>query len=291
MSRYGIAEWYGNPFIQLKPVERRTFASVALGESETRPRCPFQANNPICRKAGGVCTIQLYEDGGNGRVGAPANLPVAVCPARFEQSNLLVEWLGEIVGFPPAQVSMAREIPFMESIATGKPAGKIDLVVAREDTDRLAWYGLEIQAVYFSGPGMTSEFNQLKADDTAVPPYPSQVRRPDWRSSSAKRLMPQLQVKVPTLRRWGSKMAVAVDLPFFEAIGGPSPSFSQDLSDGDIIWLVPTLRRQKDGSFQLERGHWEVLTLEDSSEKLLAARTIQRSDFESILRAKLVPLA
>jgi len=28
--------------------------------------------------------------------------------------------------------------------------------------------------------------------------------------------MPQLQVKVPTLRRWASKLAVAVDRPFFE---------------------------------------------------------------------------
>ena len=98
--------------------------------------------------------------------------------------------------------------------------------------------------------------------------------------------MPQLQVKVPTLRRWGTKLAVAVDVPFFESIGGPSRRPNKDLDDGDIIWLVP----QVSNTYQLEAAHWEVLSLEDSSKKLLAAETIKRSEFESALRAKLRPL-
>ncbi len=289
MSRYGIAEWYGHRLLSLVAQERQNFGKVALGEIDFRPSCPFQHDKPMCHKAGGVCSIQLYEDDGTGHVQRAEGPPVIVCPSRFEQDNLLIQWLGEIVGFPSADLSLAREIPFMESIATNKPAGKIDLVVARTAGDRLDWYGLEIQAVYFSGPGMTSEFTLMRGDKTPNPPYPASVRRPDWRSSSAKRLMPQLQVKVPTLRRWGSKMAVAVDQPFFESIGGPSPSFSRDLGDGDIIWLVPTLSLTEDGGYLLERGHWEVLTLESSSEKLLAARTVQRNEFESVLRTKLIP--
>ena len=289
MSRYGIAEWYGHSLLGLTSDERQGFAPIALSETGIRPPCPFQSNEPACHKSGGVCSIQLYQGDKSGQIAGSEGSPVIVCPSRFEQNNVLIQWLGEIVGFPPTEVSMAREIPFMESIATNKPAGKIDLVVARTDGDRLDWYGLEIQAVYFSGPGMASEFTQLQVDQNINPPYPKSVRRPDWRSSSAKRLMPQLQVKVPTLRRWGSKMAVAVDQPFFESIGGPSPSYSRDLGDGDIIWLVPRLRRQEDGMYLLEQGHWEVLTLESSSEKLLAAKTIQRHDFETILRSKLAP--
>ena len=288
MSRYGIAEWYGNRLLGLTSGERQGFANIALGETDLRPPCPFQSNGAVCRKSGGVCSIQLYEDDGSGHVEGSADSPVIVCPSRFEQDNLLIQWLGEIVGFPAADLSMAREIPFMESIATNKPAGKIDLVVARTDGDRLDWYGLEIQAVYFSGPSMASEFSQLLKDQEPNPPFPARVRRPDWRSSSAKRLMPQLQVKVPTLRRWGSKMAVAVDQPFFESVGGPSPSYSRDLGDGDIIWLVPRLSLKEDGGYILEQGHWEVLTLESSNEKLLAARTIQRNEFETILRNKLI---
>ena len=68
-----------------------------------------------------------------------------------------------------------------------------------------------MQAVYFSGEGMQADFDLLLGSNDAVPPEPTGLRRPDWRSSSAKRLMPQLQVKVPTLRRWGKKLAVAVD--------------------------------------------------------------------------------
>ena len=99
--------------------------------------------------------------------------------------------------------------------------------------------------------------------------------------------MPQLQIKVPTVRRWHSKMAVAVDRPFFESIGGPSSHPSHDLDDGDVIWMVPQL----DSDHHLVRWHWEVLTLEESSEKLLAASTIRRAGFEQTLRDKLQPLA
>ena len=186
---------------------------------------------------------------------------------------------------------IAREVAFMHGTGTDKPAGKIDLVVARAVGGDLNWYGLEIQAVYFSGTGMGSEFERLKTDDRNPPPFPNAIRRPDWRSSSAKRLMPQLQVKVPTLRRWGSKMAVAVDRPFFDAVGGVSSDYSRDLSDGDVIWLVPELKRRDDGSWQLTPGHWEVLTLEATVDKLLAAETVRRGKFEQDLRMKLEPLS
>ena len=217
---------------------------------------------------------------------------MTVCPARFEQDLLIIRWLAEIVGFPPDQTLVAREIPFMQSMLTDKPAGKIDLVIGRHPQGgELRWYGLEIQAVYFSGSGMSSQFEVLLDDDSSSPPFPDKTRRPDWRSSSAKRLMPQLQIKVPTTRRWQTKMAVAVDQQFFAAIGGPSASPAQDLNDGDIIWLIPKfVVDDNTGYYRLERGHWEVLTLEDSSVKLLAAQTISRDAFESALIEKLVGL-
>ena len=177
----------------------------------------------------------------------------------------------------------------MKGTKTKKPAGKIDLVVAGLNAPQIRWYGLEIQAVYFSGHGMTEEFQRLADDADDSPPFPNHIRRPDWRSSSAKRLMPQLEIKVPTLRRWGSKLAVAVDRPFFESMGGATANASQDLDDGDIIWLVPEFRRSATHSIQMSRGHWEVLTLEASHQLLLAADTISRSEFESTLRQKLQP--
>ena len=290
-ARYGIAEWYGRPFLNLSPDARRRMAKIALQEERDIPPCPFQKNQPPCRKRGGVCSLRRYEKGEDERLGSPKGVPAIVCPARFEEQQLLVSWLADIVGFLPDEAMMAREVPFMKSTDTDKPAGKIDLVVAKTDRGNLLWYGLEIQAVYFSGSGMNSEFERLRDDDHSEPPFPNAVRRPDWRSSSAKRLMPQLQIKVPTLRRWGSKIAIAVDLPFFESIGGSSPSPRHDLDDGDVIWLVPELVLNSDGHHRLSRGHWEILTLEETCEKLLAARPIQRRTFEQELQRKLEPLA
>jgi len=158
----------------------------------------------------------------------------------------------------------------------------MDFVVSG-DKNSSVWFGLEIQAVYFSGQGMQADFENLLRNDDRYPPKPTAARRPDWRSSSAKRLMPQLQVKAPTLRRWGTKLAVAVDWPFFEAVGGPSSTSSHDLNDGDIIWLIPRMN----ADFQLEPYHWEVLSLEESNNKLLFAETVRRGEFERVLRAKL----
>jgi hypothetical protein len=102
--------------------------------------------------------------------------------------------------------------------------------------------------------------------------------------------MPQLEIKAPTLRRWGAKLAVAVDRPFFNAVGGTSDQPSQDLNEGDIIWLVTSLERSAAGTWQLARDHWEVLTLEDSDKRLQAADTVSREHFESALVSRLQPL-
>lgn len=289
--RYGIAEWYGRRFVGLSREERIWCAQHALDGQQPSPPCPFQESQPPCSKRGGVCSIQRYRQDEGERLGMPAGGPVIVCPRRFEDGQLLVRWLAEIVGFAPDETMVAREVPFMRGVQSDRAAGKIDLVVARDLNGGLSWYGLEIQAVYFSGQGMQSEFEGLLGDRQERPPFPNAVRRPDWRSSSAKRLMPQLQIKVPTLRRWASKIAVAVDRPFFDAVGGPSPEFSHDLTDGDIIWLVPELSPEGSGGYQLSRGHWEVLTLEDSISKLLAAETVQHATFVETLRRKLEPLA
>ena len=267
-ERYHIAEWFGRPFRRLKPSQRRESAAAALGKIASPP-CPFQEGTPVCGKKGGVCSI---------RVGDKS--PVITCPRRFDEKLLIPNWLAEIVGF--SETYLAREVAFMRSPTTRRPAGRIDLIVAK-DTAASQWYGLEVQAVYFSGQGMEADFKALLVSDDPTPPQPAAARRPDWRSSSAKRLMPQLEIKGPTLRRWGTKLAVAVDMPFFENVGGPSKNPSRDLNEGDIIWLVPYITDE----YKLTRHHWEVLSLERSSERLLSAETVKRGDFERVLRAKL----
>lgn len=281
MNRYGIAEWYGKQFLELTPEARQKFAQTALNQSMPAPTCPFMGKP--CNKKGGVCTIQPYTPKGK-QIERPAGPPVIVCPVRFEEKNLLLHWLADIVGFNVSKAQVAREVPFMENTTTGQPAGKIDIVLAQINGG-LQWFGLEIQAVYFSGTRMEVEFEALSTSSEPMPPYPIAKRRPDWRSSSAKRLLPQLQIKGPTLRRWASKIAVAVDKPFFTSVGGPSTKPGKEPADGDVIWLVPEL---VDGI--LKRGHWEVLTLEETEEKLRSARKVNKHDFERLLRKKLKPM-
>ena len=50
--------------------------------------------------------------------------PVALCPSRFEQDNLLLKWLGDIMGFAQGQLSVAREIPFMENLQDQQAGGE-----------------------------------------------------------------------------------------------------------------------------------------------------------------------
>jgi len=286
--RFGIAEWYGHPFVDLPADKRQQLASIALGE-KSPPRCPFQAKETPCSKVGGVCSLQLYHRAPNDRIGRIEGEPVITCPSRFNEAQILVKWLARIVGFSEAETTFAKEVPFMRSISTGKSAGLIDFVVAQSSATSFAWYALEVQAVYFSGQSMKSQFSLLRDDPAEIAPFPDAIRRPDWRSSSAKRLMPQLQIKAPTVRRWGSKIAVAVDKSFFDVVHGPSKIPKQELGEGDIIWMVTTIQRSAH-RYQLTCEHWEMLTLEDTSKRLLAADTIPQNEFENKLRQKLQPI-
>ena len=285
-SRFGICEWYGESFAAMTAPERERLANIALSAEGNAPPCPFQPNRSPCGKRGGVCSIRRHGRGADNTLGEASGDPVITCPRRFEQQSLPARWLGDIVGFNENEVQVATEVGFMRGTETGKSAGKIDMVVARNTGNAVQWFGLEVQAVYFSGPGMQSEFERLR-DNAGQPAFPDAVRRPDWRSSSAKRLMPQLQIKVPTLRRWQAKMAVVVDRPFFDSIGGASVNPSHDLGDGDIIWMVATMEAEGDDRYRLTRHHWEMQTLEASCERLLAATTVQQQAFLDLLRQKL----
>ena len=51
MSRYGIAEWYGEPFMGMSVQRRQELAAIALGNGE-HPICPLQHGAVPCRKEG-----------------------------------------------------------------------------------------------------------------------------------------------------------------------------------------------------------------------------------------------
>lgn len=295
--RFGIGELYGKSFHLLTTAERGEWAELQLSSIRGKPApdCPFlstDASRVACNKGGGVCSLRLYElDPATGTVsfapGSDGRLRT-MCPNRFEEDNLIYRWVGETILATPDAVSV-REVGFLERIdAAGAPAvndvGRIDRVLVVPDTDLLQWCALEVQAVYFSGDAMRREWEAIQQHQGNVIPFPVARRRPDYRSSGPKRLMPQLQIKVPSLRRWGKKMAVVVNEDFWDALG-PMDSINQ-VSNCDIAWFVVGYDETAT-SAKLALRHVHLTTLERAVEGLTAGLPVSLGDFENRIIAKL----
>jgi hypothetical protein len=298
-QRFGIGEWYGRLFHSLTLTERQAYAALAgLPKSpQTQQPCPFQGDglSVACTKAGGVCSVRRYvERGDTGLVEvAPgdAGRLRALCPYRFREAGLIYRWTGEVLLGAPDPV-VVNEVAFLrsttddgESPDAAEEVGRIDQVLIRQSAQSLEWCALEIQAVYFSGASMGRDFAAIRAHTSEALPFPAGHRRPDYRSSGPKRLMPQLQIKVPTLRRWGKKMAVVVDRDFYSALA-PMDRVS-DISNCDIAWFVVDFTERTDAKAQLTRGDVHPTTLERAVEGLTAGIPVSKDEFERRIVAKL----
>src|SRR3989344_121445 len=142
--------------------------------------------------------------------------------------------------------------------ANGKSAGNIDVVlVAYDDNDQIYDFGaLEIQAVYISGNVRDPFEHYMKnpkaratMDWSTQPNYP----RPDYLSSSRKRLAPQLLFKGGIIHSWRKKTAVALNKKFFDTL----PRLTKvSKSKADIAWFIYDLKLVKDSGqerFTLEK--------------------------------------
>lgn len=295
-ARFGIGEWYGRLFDSLTLSERQEFYRRAVGGRELRPDCPFR--RPVdseaqeCTKKGGVCSIQLYqyaETGSGLAQGEPDGALRTLCPYRFEEDGTVVRWIGETfldtrtpleipeVGFLRGESADGSDEP-------GDDVGRIDLVLVDPNLEPMRWCAVEMQAVYFSGSEMKVEYELARDYEGSGAPFPAKNRRPDYRSSGPKRLMPQLQIKVPTLRRWGKKMAVVVDEAFFSALG--RMDHVKDPSNADIGWFVVRLER-RGKSAVLEPAFAQFTTLERAVEGLTAGLPVTLGEFEESIRLKL----
>jgi hypothetical protein len=97
--------------------------------------------------------------------------------------------------------------------------------------------------------------------------------------------MPQLQIKVPTLRRWGRRMAVVVDEAFFASFG-PMDRIP-DVSNADIIWVIVGYRQTDAGEHSLFVKDTCFSTLERTVDGLTAGVPTTRANFERRILDKL----
>lgn len=245
--------------------------------------CPFNNKVPNCTKDKaknplGVCSV--FHDG----------VPAITCPIRFREDWLITDDAGSFFFGEGVAWTSLTEVRLND--ATGKSAGNIDVVlVAYDDNGKVFDFGaLEIQAVYISGNVrdpfeyyMKNPKAHAQMDWSAQPNYP----RPDYLSSSRKRLAPQLLYKGGILHSWRKKTAVALNRSFFETL---PPLKTVSKSKADISWLIYDLQLVK------EAGHAR-LTLTKTDEvftefepALLAITTSSPGnidDFIKLLQEKL----
>lgn len=288
--RYGTGELYGFDFTTLPPERIRELAKANHKNIE----CPFKPllsgkPAPKCNKRGGVCSLRQISQDQAGNVSGVGE-PVSTCPNRFLEKRLIAEWVGEVL-LGTASPVVISELPFLmgeiqaEEIADQDAVGKIDEVLVNPTGEPLRWCALEIQAVYFSGMSMENDFKVMRDWTGPGVPFPAVQRRPDFRSSGPKRLMPQLQIKVPTISRWGKKMAVVIDKAFWNSLGAMREV--KEVSNCEIVWFVVSFATSTNGRFALMRHEVHFTTLDNAVEGLTGGTPMSLDRFENQLRARL----
>jgi len=291
--RYSIGEWYGEGFESISPTKRSSLAKIeCASDALTGSACPFQSDAK-CNKKGGVCSLRNYEQLGDGPVAGEGPI-ITTCPNRFLEADTIYKWVAQTL-LQTEEPAILSEVGFLDRLRTDASddseeddgrdfIGRIDNVLVHPSRQPLDWCALELQAVYFSGKSMSNEFKMLSTEETDCLPFPSKHRRPDWRSSGPKRLLPQLQTKVPTIRTWGKKLAVVIDEAFFGSLVGLERE--RHLSNAEIVWFIVGYD-PKPGGWQLVQREVVYTKLDASVKSLTGGVPLSRERFEEQLRQKL----
>lgn len=243
--------------------------------------CPFNNKVPNCTKDKasdplGVCSVYDDDD------------VVITCPIRFRQDWVIAEDAAAF--FFPAGMPWTSLVEVRLNDKNGKSAGNVDVVlVAYDSRGRVVDYGaLEVQAVYISG-NIRHPFEHYMADPgnrgdmswQGRPNYP----RPDYLSSSRKRLAPQLMFKGGILHAWKRKMAVALNKGFYQTL----PALEDvELAKADIAWLIYELRHESAQDRYTLKLHRTVYTEFDTAVSQITQPEIGKErDFIDYLQTKL----
>lgn len=179
---------------------------------------------------------------------------VIICPIRFREDWTIISDAANFIFDGKATWTHVGEVRLKDK--HGKSAGNIDYVlVSYDDKGRVLDFGsLEVQAVYISGnlTGPFTAYLENPAPDfswTQAFKYP----KPDYLSSSRKRLIPQIIAKGSILKQWNKKQVVALQSSFYNTL----PSLPEvDKAKSDFAFflydLVPD-KKSKILSLKLQR--------------------------------------
>lgn len=214
--------------------------------------CPFH-DNP-CTKEGaknplGICSNNYGQ-------AAP---PAITCPVRLKEDSLVFNLAAEYFFGAGQSYEPLPEIPLHHE--GGLKAGNIDFVPARFDADGtlLDWGALELQTVYMSYSNQRTLFNGYMKDRGFLDSFTLRDGgRPDWRSSSKKRLVPQLIEKAPlVIRGFGKRFAVAVQ----PGLLGSLPRLPQVAPEDSELAIIQVDLVQDHASGRFRLTHMDTLHL------------------------------
>lgn len=191
--------------------------------------CPFNNKVPNCTKDKandplGVCSI--FHN----------NKPVITCPTRFREDWLIIENAAKFAFNENANWTSLSEIKLPDK--NGQSAGNIDFVlVAYNDKGELYDFAsLEVQGVYISG-NLRNPFKTYLEKPNSKFKWSKGFNfpKPDYLSSSRKRLIPQMLYKGGIFQSWKKKQIIALQKSFFNTLP-ELPATNKD--QADIAWLL-----------------------------------------------------
>lgn len=272
MPKHPLAEVFGYPISNFTK-EAKRFRHNKL--------CPFNNRVPSCTKDKaknplGVCSI-FHDDN-----------PVITCPVRFREGWIIAENAADFFFEEGTLWTSVAEVNLTDK--KGKTAGHIDLViVSYDDRGHITDFGtLEIQAVYISGNirapfeyYMGTSDRKRNLDWQGKANYP----KPDYLSSSRKRLIPQVLYKGGILKAWGKKQAVVLQKRFFQTL----PQMpSVDAEGADIAWFLYELKKEsKENRFKLVQEEVVYTEFGPALDRIIRPEPGNIKDFIEVLQEKL----
>ncbi|MCR4314520.1 MAG: NotI family restriction endonuclease [Candidatus Uhrbacteria bacterium] len=225
-------------------------ANKAKKAIETRREgyCPF-LNGPCqkstyqdkkgVRRPMGVCSMFHHGD----------KLAIT-CPHRLKEDGLIFKAALDFA-FPDAPSDEVLYIPEVRLPTKRGRAGNLDYLLVRHKNGVVRDFaGMELQTVYFSGSGIRNlfiDYIENQAKGAAASPKQTGKQHPDYRSSSKKRLLPQLIEKGPIFSTWKKRFCVAIHEDFYAHLLQSVTLKEVPKKRADFAWIVVGFKKSADG--------------------------------------------
>jgi hypothetical protein len=258
------------------PIDNQSERAIRYRENKL---CPFNNIVSNCTKNSiefplGVCSLNHK------------NKSVIICPIRFREDWNIISDAATFIFDDKSTWTHVGEVRLKDKF--GKSAGNIDYVlVSYDDKGRVLDFGsLEVQAVYISG-NLTGPFMAYLEKPTAGFSWTQAFKypKPDYLSSSRKRLIPQIIAKGSILKQWNKKQVVALQTAFFDTLP-PLPEVVKSEADFAFFLydLVPT---KKEMQLQLKLTKVVYTKFAIALEQIAKFEAGAITDFTQLLQNKL----